>query len=841
MRRWLLAIGIFMLLGESIGQRGPIFPQIELPHDYYYREMYLPQLTSGPSSVCWSPDGTSLIYSMAGSLWRQQLGDSISHQLTSGPGYDYQPDWSADGQSVIFTKYNRQALELHLLHLASGNVTPLTTERHVNVDPRISPDGKQVAFVSTRETGHFRIWIADLVDGQLKEMRPLSPERVTEASRYYYSQYDHQLSPSWSPDGKWLMMISNPEVIHGTGNIYKTRVDRYDPVLLQQEETTWKTKPDWAPDGRRIAYSSYIGRQWHQLWLSTSAEHGSPYPLTYGNFDITSARWSPDGNKIAYISNEEGNTSLWIFDLQTSTNRPVRSLSRKYLSPVTTLSIRTTVDGKRSRSRLSVTDDRGRSYFGDGAWVHADDGYDSALQPFENHYFHGSGVEEVTVPSGHIRIKAFHGLEYHIIDTTIWAGASNTEIALAFKRLSLPDKWSLQWVSGDVHVHMNYGGHYRNVPFRLVQQAAAEDLDIVFNTIVNKEQRIIDYNYFIPYPDPASNASVLLSHGQEYHTSLWGHLGLLGLNDHFLLPGYASYPNTAMASPFPSNSAIADLAHKQNALVGYVHPFYDPPNPSGEGISHQLPVDVALGKVDYYEVVGFSWHKESASVWYRLLNCGFKISAAGGTDAMANYASLRGPVGMNRTYVHIGDQTLSDPAQLQDRWLAGLKAGRTIATNGPILGLQINDQLPGSEINLTGKTKKVSYSGFLRSIVPIDHLEIVQNGKVVKTIQLNGDKKSADIGGELVVSQSSWILLRAWNNNATPDVYDIYPYGTTNPIFINLNEQPIRSAMDANYFIQWIERVDEAASIHPGYLNDAEKEEVRQTIRKAKLVFESRR
>ena len=47
--------------------------QVKVPHTYYYREMYLPQVTSGPSAVTWSPDGQELIYSMQGSLWRQRL------------------------------------------------------------------------------------------------------------------------------------------------------------------------------------------------------------------------------------------------------------------------------------------------------------------------------------------------------------------------------------------------------------------------------------------------------------------------------------------------------------------------------------------------------------------------------------------------------------------------------------------------------------------------------------------------------------------------------------------------------------------------------------------------
>src|SRR5580692_13088422 len=85
-------------------ERLPVLQQIDLPHPYYFREMYLPQLTSGPSSLAWSPDSGELIYSMAGSLWRQKIGSTEAFQLTGfvGAAYDYQPDWSADGRWVVY-------------------------------------------------------------------------------------------------------------------------------------------------------------------------------------------------------------------------------------------------------------------------------------------------------------------------------------------------------------------------------------------------------------------------------------------------------------------------------------------------------------------------------------------------------------------------------------------------------------------------------------------------------------------------------------------------------------------------------------------------------------------
>ena len=93
-------------------------------------------------------------------------------------------------------------------------------------------------------------------------------------------------------------------------------------------------------------------------------------------------------------------------------------------------------------------------------------------------------------------------------------------------------------------------------------------------------------------------------------------------------------------------------------------------------LTHELPVDLALGKVDYIEVLGFAEHKSTANVWYRLLNCGFHLPTAAGTDAMANFASLRGPVGLNRVYAKV-------PAGSAQHWKSGWIRSSTDALSPP--------------------------------------------------------------------------------------------------------------------------------------------------------------
>jgi len=138
---------------SALAQREPVLKQVAVPHAYYWREMYVPQVTSGPSAVTWSPDGTELIYSMQGSLWRQRIGSRVAVQLTGEFGYDYQPDWSPDGRFVVFARYAGDAIELQLLDLASKTVRAATANGAVNVEPRWSPDGSRIAFVSSTFNG----------------------------------------------------------------------------------------------------------------------------------------------------------------------------------------------------------------------------------------------------------------------------------------------------------------------------------------------------------------------------------------------------------------------------------------------------------------------------------------------------------------------------------------------------------------------------------------------------------------------------------------------------------------------------------------------------------------
>ncbi|MGQ0643488.1 MAG: CehA/McbA family metallohydrolase [Gemmatimonadaceae bacterium] len=808
--------------------------QIRVPHNYYYREMYLPQVTSGASAVTWSPDGREVIYSMQGTLWRQRVGSEEATQLTDGPGYEHQPDWSPDARHVAYVSYEKDALLLRILDLTSGESRVVLDNAAVNVEPRWSPDGSQLAFVSTHYEGRFHVFVAAFTNGALGMPQRVSEDQDSKLPRYYYSIYDHYLSPTWSPDGRALIIVSNRGHIWGSGGIWRmAAADGRMISEIRNEETTWRARPDWSRDGKRVVYASYFGRQWHQLWLMTQ-NGGDPFQLTYGEFDATGPRWAPDGERIAFISNESGNTSLRIVAVPGGAISEVRAPRRRYLKAHGTLSL-TIADATAGialmPARVSVTGADGRGYAPDDAWRHADDGFERRERSYEPTYFHTSGAAALTLPAGPYTVEVSRGLEYRLERRQVTVAPSMpTTLRIALRRID--NLAARGWYNGDLHVHMNYGGSYRNTPDRLRAQARAEAVDLVENLIVNKEGRIPDIAYF--GTDRAAQQRPLIFHDEEYHTSYWGHTGLLGLTKHVVLPGYAAYTNTAAASLIPMNADVFATARAQGAIVGYVHPFDIFPDPSdrARNLTHEIPVDVALGGIDYYESVGFNEDAMATQrVWYALLNNGFRIAAGGGTDAMMNYASLRGPLGVNRVYVQ------TQGPLTQRSFLAGIKAGRTFATNSALLELTVNGREIGSAITLPNGRHRLSVRARMRSIIPMQHVEIVRNGAVVTTLPLSADSMSAAANLTVEVDKSAWILLRARSQGARHPIFDYAPMATTSPVYVTVGGAPIRSRTDAEYFIAWIDRLIESADRYQEYNTPAEKERVLARLNEARAEF----
>src|SRR5271169_1977349 len=285
------------------------------------------------------------------------------------------------------------------------------------------------------------------------------------------------------------------------------------------------------------------------------------------------------------------------------------------------------------------------------------------------------------------------------------------------------------------------------------------------------------------------------------------------------------------------NVDVYDMAHAQGALVGAVHPFDAVPDPfakPAQRITDELPVDVALRKLDYMEIVGFSDHKSTAAVWYKLLNLGFRLPAGAGTDATTNYAApIRGQVGFDRVYVW----TPGWPANIE-LWMDELKHGRTFATNGPLIEFKLGGEMVGGELKFDVAQRAVSFTAKLRSIVPVDHLAVVCNGKVAQALKLEGTRESADLAGTIPLEESGWCLLRAWSEKAEYPVMDNYAYATTSPVYVTIGGKRAYAKEDAEYFKAWIDRTMEITGNYPDWNSAKEKQGVMKKLGDARAVYE---
>jgi len=126
---------------------------------------------------------------------------------------------------------------------------------------------------------------------------------------------------------------------------------------------------------------------------------------------------------------------------------------------------------------------------------------------------------------------------------------------------------------------MNYGGAYRNTPKHLVAQAAAENLQVIEDLVSTKNSEFLILRTSAPGPTRLRRTPISCCMARSFTPSYWGHLGLPQPHPEFPFAGLRCLSHTAAASLFPPNARVADMAHAQHALVGYVHPYDSVPIP----------------------------------------------------------------------------------------------------------------------------------------------------------------------------------------------------------------------------------------------------------------------
>ena len=414
----------------------------------------------------------------------------------------------------------------------------------------------------------------------------------------------------------------------------------------------------------------------------------------------------------------------------------------------------------------------------------------SLYHTYGDGYFYSDWGFALMVPEGPTIVRIAKGPEFvPFIDTLIVH--SDTTVTYSMERFI--DMRESGWYSGDVHVHIAHdGGFFDLDPSDAHRMGRAEDLQFV---------NCLDNEYFFTgMSDAVSTGDCVVYMSEEQRHIAYGHCSLPGLR-HLIEP-CSSVWGTMLID-------IADSVHAQDGpLMIYAHPVttYDFDSMEewpGSGLCRELPVDVITGRVDALEVMSYSNIDGGIELdmWYRLLNCGFRMPPCAGTDAVTNRLHDP-PMGGYRVYVaHEGEA----PDIYQ--WLEGLAAGRTFVTNGPLFtDFTVEGSLEsGDSLDVHTATYDVTVDVTAECVFPMERIDIVMNGAVVGIIFPGTDPGLISGTVDFPISTSCWIAARAVGRAGEWVTIGEDLFAHTGPVYIEMDAEPVCRIESALYFVEWID------------------------------------
>lgn len=209
------------------------------------------------------------------------------------------------------------------------------------------------------------------------------------------------------------------------------------------------------------------------------------------------------------------------------------------------------------------------------------------------------------------------------------------------------------------------------------------------------------------------------------------------------------------------------------------------------------------------EAVGLWTH----TVYYHVLNCGLRIPPT----ASSASGVARNPLGYNRVYVFV-ENNFSYEA-----WWDGLRAGRVMVTNGPLIQPFVAGRKPGAVFQ-GDDSMEISISLNLATGDPIEYLEVIKDGEVAQIVRIADWAKTGELP-PIEFNSSGWFLIRAVAN-----VQETYRFGMTAPYYVEIGSEPLRiSRTSAKFFLEWVD--EELERYSKARRKNAQREERLQVAR----------
>ncbi len=211
-----------------------------------------------------SPDGSEIAFVCGGDIWTVPAGGGDAHLLVAHAGHTSRPVYS--------------------------------------------PDGKRLAFVSTR-SGNGDLYVLSFDTGKLKRLTFNDAKEVLDG---------------WSRDGKWIYFTSAGHDISSMNDIYRINSDGGTPMPVIADRFANDSDSAPHPDGTTIAFcaSGYSSQWWRkghshldeaEIWLMRRPPESMPTFTRLTDFGARNSwpMWSPDGKILYYVSDRSGSGNIW--------------------------------------------------------------------------------------------------------------------------------------------------------------------------------------------------------------------------------------------------------------------------------------------------------------------------------------------------------------------------------------------------------------------------------------------------------------------------------------------------------------------------------------------------
>jgi hypothetical protein len=460
--------------------------------------------------------------------------------------------------------------------------------------------------------------------------------------------------------------------------------------------------------------------------------------------------------------------------------------------------------------------------------------YDEYPDFFFQPQIYRSNGEHVNLPPGKYTVTIGRGPEYISKVSTLVVPKGVKEYSTGFKLERWINMSGLGWYSADHHVHAAGCSHYESPeegvkPVDMWRQALGENLNIAA-VLTWGPGWYHQKKYFTGRDNPLSTANNIIRHDVEvsgFPSSHAGHIVLLRLKED-------DYPGAQKIEDWPSWTApVLKWAKSQNAVVGYAHSGWglEPIEPTEKLLNYSTPkmdgiganeyiVTVTNSLVDFFSV-GDTPAPWELNMWYHSLNCGFTTRLSGETDFPCIFDEK---IGMARSYFKPAT-TLS-----YDGYVDAIKSGRSYVSDGysHIIDFSVNAVEAGTQdsklslnkpetvkvtakvISNLSKNQDEKGADFARRALSEQpywsverarigtsqkvRVELIVNGEVADSTEILADGKWKDLAFNYAITRSSWVALR------------IFPSAHSNPVFVIVNDKPIRERKSAEWSRKAVEQ-----------------------------------